>query len=223
MIKKIINFIKGKDNDFEEMCFEESFRILFATDLHNTFTQFRKEWLEERLKETPIDCIITMGDISVNDWKNINHIKELTNSQIAGVLGNHDDFKDLENNNVLPLKNSVTIKGTKIVGFGGSIKYKNANYPLLTDEESVEIANSLPNATIFVTHDRPKIETNDFAHSGLEGISTYINHRCPKYHFYGHTHKRTSEIIKDTKSVGLFRFECWEFNKTGARCLWSLE
>ena len=164
-----------------------------------------------------------MGDIGFNDWKNINNIKELTNSQIAGVLGNHDDFKDLENNNVLPLKNSITIKGIKIVGFGGSIKYKNSNYPLLTDEESVEIANLLPNATIFITHDRPKIETNDFAHSGLEGVSTYIKHRCPKYHFYGHIHKRTSEIINDTKSISLFRFECWEFNKNGARRLWYVE
>jgi Icc-related predicted phosphoesterase len=207
---------------FEEKDFDPSFRILFVADLHNKMNSDKVAELEKKMNDFPVNHIITLGDIGHNDWLLLEELRETFGVQMSGVLGNHDDFGDLVSHGVTPLQNSIEVRGTIIAGFGGSIKYKNVNYPSFTDEESVELANAIPEATIFVTHDRPKVQTNDLAHSGLRGISYYIKNKKPTYHFHGHIHQKSEQIIEQTRSISVCGFECWAFNSRGAIKLWEL-
>jgi len=89
--------------------------------------------------------------------------------------------------------------GIRIAGFGGSHKYKDKNYPLFTQEESKEIAASIKEADILLSHTSPKglYGTDDIAHIGLEGISDYINNNDVKLNIHGHFHEDSYTVMED--------------------------
>ena len=138
------------------------------------------------------------------------------------MLGNHDAYGDLERRGIASLDDGILdICGVIFGGFSGSLKYKNADAPLLTDEESTEKARMLPTVDVFVTHDGPKIETRNEAHAGLLGVCTYIEEKHPKYHFFGHRHERKEEKLKSTTSICEYRLSVYHFSKSGVKLVWS--
>lgn len=218
---------KSKDANEETQCNDDKFpnitgpfNILFVADTHGVLLQ---EDVEPLLcsDKNEIDAIIALGDVFDNEFTILKSTFPLSN--IYGVLGNHNNFDDLERNNVQSLElEIVNINGLTIGGFGGSIKYKDVNMPLLTDEESTERARMLSYVDIFVTHDGPKNKKRDFAHSGLQGISEYIKENSPSYHFFGHKHE--PEVIlhqNGTVSICEYKLSLYSFDKSGCQKIWS--
>ena len=121
-----------------------------------------------------------------------------------GIPGNHDESWDpYEGTHIQNIHGKVIdFKGIKIGGIGGSIRYKDSDNPLLTDEESKEILENMEGCDILLTHDGVKHPEKDFAHSGLAGISEYLEKWDIPYHFYGHFHHPQEEILPNgTKSI----------------------
>lgn len=97
--------------------------------------------------------------------------------------------------------------GLDFVGWSGSIKYKNSDRSMMTDEESIDFAKTLPHADILISHDIPKRDTKDFSHSGLKGISMYLEEHKIALHIHGHIHVQEDVMRENgTRSIGVFPF-----------------
>lgn len=152
--------------------------------------------LEFREEHSDIDAIITLGDLTyfeIRDLESINSVPKL------GVYGNHDARGYMEQLGIINLDSKVyQINGITLVGFEGSIRYKeNPDAIMLTQEESLLKAESLPNADILICHSPPFgiHDQDDLPHNGLNGINRYIEKHSPKHMLHGHTY-----VPKGTKS-----------------------
>ena len=121
----------------------------------------------------------------------------------SGVLGNHDDQGALERCGIYNLDRKVTvINGVSIAGIGGSHRYKNGDYPMLTQKESIDIAEHCPKADILISHDAAfhVMKRLDKAHCGLKGISEYISRNKPKLNICGHYHENILPKIQGLRN-----------------------
>lgn len=114
-----------------------------------------------------------------------------------GVLGNHDGWGLYRMHGIEDV-HGVSVEtpfGFRIAGMQGSIRYKPGDCPMLTDEESSELANRMPGAELFICHDGPKKlhASADKAHAGLLGVSDYIRLQAPQHTLCGHHHIRTEQ------------------------------
>ena len=153
------------------------------------------------LKE-PVDVCLLLGDVS---YQELQYIKDTVKAPIYGVLGNHNEFGDYEKCGIENIHGRVIeINGVRIAGIQGSIRYKKSDLPLYTDEESIEIADSMEPADILISHDSPKYlyGTHNFAHSGLPGITHYCEKHSVPLNIHGHHHKSKEHILDNgTKSI----------------------
>lgn len=94
----------------------------------------------------------------------------------------------------------------------GSNKYKEGNYGMQTQEESLELAEKMEEADILISHDRAYIyDSKDNVHDGLKGITDYIYKNHVPIHIHGHFHEEMEEILKNgTKSIGLYQIKLLE-------------
>jgi Icc-related predicted phosphoesterase len=148
-------------------------------------------------KDVDYDVCLLLGDVYDNDLK---VLLPCIHSNVYGILGNHDGFGTLSRFDVGNLHGGmVEINGVKIAGLQGSIKYKNADMPLYTDEESDDVADILPLADILISHDSPKyvFGTNDFAHSGLTGITKYCEKHNIPLNLHGHHHENKTTFLEN--------------------------
>lgn len=203
---------------------DKSFNVLFVADTHGSLRNHLDE-LEELLENFTLfelQAVIFLGDVSLRDIEILRAYIPDLNEISYGVLGNHDNFGDLEKAGIKNLDGQiVNINGLTFGGFGGSIKYKNSDAPLLTDEESLIKADNLERVDIFITHDGPKNESKDVAHSGLLGITKYIFDKQPKYHFYGHLHKHIVTTERNTTSICEYFLSVYKFSLDGCKKLYK--
>lgn len=215
---------KSHTQDFEEELLNKygncnsnskyNLKILFITDTHNCLP-YDEETLELIKNAKDYDACILLGDHSSNDIEEI--IKVIPKEKIYGVLGNHDGWERYKEYSINDINGKVIeINGIKIAGISGSYKYKDSeNYALYTHEESIEIADKMEKADIFVSHDKPftKKEFGD-AHDGLKGITEYIYKNNISLHIHGHLHEENEIILKNgTKSICLYKAKIIDFNK----------
>ena len=155
------------------------------------------------------DVCLLLGDLSMQD---IAIIKEqVIGIPIYGVLGNHDGFELYDRCGIENIHGKVIeVNGVRIAGMGGSLRYKDSPMPLYTDEESVEIAEGMEAADILISHDSPKYlhSDQDFAHSGLQGITRY----CEKYNvplnIHGHHHDPKKCVLANgTRSICCYKVQ----------------
>lgn len=185
-------------------------KLLIITDLHF--------WSNEEYRITnaltKYDICFLLGDISVDYLK---ELKEIIKTPMYGLNGNHDG----ENVETVGIENlhgkCIEFGGLTFAGFQGSSRYKNGPWCMYTQEESSDICSDMPKADIFLTHDGIlDVNNDDFAHSGLRGISEYIENKRPMLHIHGHIHENREEIIKHgswfmgdkretTKSVAVYK------------------
>ncbi len=186
-------------------------KILFITDTHNCLT-YEKETLDQIKNIKEYDYCILLGDHSADDLYEITHI--IPKEKICGVLGNHDSWEKYKEYSIENIDGKViNINGIRIAGMSGSFKYKNSDqYALYTHEESIEIANNMAEADIFVSHDKPFTEKQyGDAHDGLKGVTQYIYKNHIPLHIHGHLHEEYEEILKNgTKSIGLYKIKLIE-------------
>lgn len=199
--------------------------VLCVADTHGTMASSDRRWLNQIKNEYPIELIVCLGDIYTRDFNIINSV--FPNVRKVGVLGNHDSFEALIDNNITSIHNNiVTVNGISFGGFGGSIKYKNAPMPLLTDEESCRAAESLAakgRVDVFVTHDIAKNNEKDFAHSGLEGIQRFIDTYQPLAHLHGHIHEKEDYYNHQTKTLGIYGFSILNISQHAIEEVWYNE
>lgn len=157
------------------------------------------------------DVCFLLGDIP---QKALSAIKKNVSKPLFGVCGNHDEWNSLTSEGIKDINcKTISIAGYTVAGFGGSNRYKNGDYPMWTQKESVEITKMIPKADILITHDSPyKFFGNDEAHKGLKGISKYISNNKPKLNLCGHYHdKNLCGVYKKCKIQCIYGFNIIEF------------
>lgn len=179
-------------------------KILFLADLHYVNLKDWIDFLNKYKNSNEYDLLITLGDI---DHLLMKSLQENIKKPMGGVLGNHDYFDDLPYFGIKDLNcKAVKFQETTICGLQGSIKYKNSDYPLYTQNESIDMCKKLPHTDIFISHSPPKgiHDRKDFAHNGLMGITNYIKKQKPKYCFHGHIHEDRITNFKKTIIISIY-------------------
>lgn len=181
-------------------------RILVISDLHF----YGKENILNKLiiaNEIGYDFILSLGDNAIED---LSIIKQHTNTNILGVLGNHDDFNTLKQISITNIHGlAVNLNDITIVGFEGSVDYKDGLYPSFNQEECVDEIMSFPKADILISHTGPMSVYRDLpsSHQGFTGIDMYLKCHKPKLHLHGHLHKNEINYLNDnTISICCFEF-----------------
>ena len=102
---------------------------------------------------------------------------------------------------------SVTVNDVTIAGFGGSHRYKNGDYPMLTQKESIDVAALCPHGDILISHDTAyhAMKRLDNAHCGLKGISRYISKHKPRLSVFGHYHENKLLKYKGSDLICVYR------------------
>ena len=176
-------------------------RILAIADTHMTL---QEDELRKIVETKEIDICLLLGDIYGTEVETILRVVP-SSVPICGVLGNHDSWSLHEYYGIPNLHGTVVeTKGVRITGMDGSIRYKNSDVPMYTDQESAEIAKSLPVADLFISHDSPKNihGRSGEAHSGLQGVGDYcVMHSVP-LNLHGHHHRNATIVLPNgTTSV----------------------
>lgn len=175
-------------------------RLLILTDLHT----LREDELE-KIVDLDYDVCFLLGDITV-DY--LCEIKKYVNKKVYGILGNHDNFDNLARAGIENINNKIIdINGIKILGFEGSHRYKKGNFPMLSQEESLELLKNSPKADILVSHDAPYyLYSKNMAHCGLKGISKYLLKNKVPINIHGHHHINSVLKLKNgTTVIGVYR------------------
>ncbi len=201
-----------KHNDVAKNSAEEIMRMMVIADLHS--------WSEqelERICNYEYHCCILLGDIPNQA---LELIRCVSRKPIFGVLGNHDELNQLERCGIINLHGkTIKLNGITIAGFGGSHRYKDGSYAMLTQRESIAAARSLPPADILISHDTAYyiMGRRDKAHCGLKGISRYIAHRKVKLNLCGHYHETVEKRYRGCEIQCIYGGSLIEFNSTTGR------
>lgn len=192
------------------------FYALFITDTHGHMT---KQAFDEFISDIgEVDVIFALGDMSERDQLLLKQY--YIGTPKYALLGNHDYYGQLEETGLSDISGKVTvINGVSFTGIHGSIKYKDTDAPMLTDEESVKIAETLPRCDVLLSHDKAKKTEDVGSHSGLDGITWYLLNQQPAYHFHGHIHENMTENVADVPSIGFCRYAYVRFSKEGCEIL----
>lgn len=180
--------------------------ILCVSDLHH----YTDEELEE-IQSMEYDVCLLLGDIP---QKALKIIKKANGSRpIYGICGNHDDWDSLKRADIEDIHcKMVEVGNIKIAGFGGSHRYKSGDYAMITQEQSIQAAKTIPAADILISHDCPyKMFGKDIAHEGLIGISNYIAKYKPYLNLCGHYHESMQSKFKNCKVECIYRFRIVKF------------
>lgn len=175
-------------------------KILAIADLHD----WNKNELE-LIRDLKYDCCCLLGDIPD---KALEIIKQLVQKPLFGVLGNHDELSTLSRCGITNLDGkSIIINGVTITGLGGSHRYKNGEYPMQTQKESIAAAALCPPGDILISHDTAyhAMKRLDNAHCGLKGISRYILKNKPQLNIYGHYHENKRLKFKRCDLICVYR------------------
>lgn len=98
----------------------------------------------------------------------------------------------------------------------GSFKYKYVDFPLFTQEDSINFLNQFDEVDILISHDKKfdPNKLNDSAHQGLIGITNYIYKKKIPYHIYGHIHEPYHrEMLNKTKEISVFGYGMIDLKK----------
>ncbi len=156
------------------------------------------------------DVCFTLGDI---DYDQLCCIKKSVSVPIYGVGGNHDEIGMLAECGIIDAENAeINIadelgRSYMITGISGSSKYKDGNFCMLTQRQSLTICKKLIDADILISHDCAYGlygDKYDAANCGLKGISKYIKTHNPIACIHGHNHENAVKIHKKTIDICVF-------------------
>ncbi len=159
-------------------------------------TESRSLWdFFEKSKLDGIDLILSCGDLNP---KYLSFLSCFTKAPILYVHGNHDAKYDMD-----PPEGCICIddkiynfNGVRILGLGGSMRYKNGPYQFTQREMNARIRKMRFSIMrnrgfdILLTHS-PAYKLNDgqdLPHMGFEGFIDLMDKYEPKYFCHGHVH-----------------------------------
>ena len=167
-------------------------KILVLADVESKYLwdYFEKEKLEG------IDLILSAGDLKP---QYLSFLASFSKVPILYVHGNHDDCYDTQPPvGCIDIENKIYVyKGVRIMGLGGSIRYKKGKNQYTQKEMNHRIKKMWfsikknKGFDILLTHspaagigDGP-----DEPHKGFEGFNYLLEKYKPKYFIHGHIHK----------------------------------
>ncbi len=175
-------------------------QILVLCDLH-----FLEDGQLNIISTLEYDFCVLLGDIP---WSALQQIKELVTKPIFAVGGNHDT-REMYKQIGIPYLNGkcAEVNGWRIAGVEGSSRYKNTKeLVMLTQEESLAIAEQLPKADILISHDSCFSKYGTAPNKcGLKGIDLYIERNKPILHLHGHHHIYDKYMIGETLCLCCYR------------------
>ena len=189
-------------------------RILCLADEESKlfWDYFRKDYFED------IDLIISCGDLNSSY---LTFIETMTSIPLLYVRGNHDDsYRDKAPEGCVCIEDKiVNINGVKIMGLGGSQRYRAGGRNQYTEKEMLHRYKKLKKKIwfnkgidILVTHAPAKgfHDGDDLCHSGFEVFNHIIKKYEPKYFLHGHVHMNygrnfpREDVIGKTRVINAF-------------------
>lgn len=185
-------------------------KILAITDTHGYIPESF-----QIIKNLNYDVCFLLGDLTQSD---IDVLKPLLHlEKTYGVIGNHNYLNFLQDNDIQDIHGKVIeINGIKFTGWGGSIQYKKSielGFDGFEGIDSHYFASQLPKADVLISHDGPRRDTLNTSHSGITGISEYIQLNNVKFNIHGHLHQNTKNKIGNCIDICIFRAAL--INETG--------
>lgn len=184
-------------------------KLLIITDTHGSIVRWKDQIPSDF---SGYDACLILGDVTGGDIPFINSVIA-PNVKCFGILGNHDEWGAYEGTQIEDVNEKVfTLPcGLRIGAMSGSIRYKNGNWPMLTDEEASEKLKRMDECDILMTHDGRKDPQKDQAHSGLSGILEYLERYRVPLHVYGHKHEPKEECLPNgTRSICFYGITTFE-------------
>ena len=144
-----------------------------------------------------VDLILSAGDLPA---KYLSFLTCFTSAPIVYVPGNHDDryAKEPPEGCLCADGKVVSVKGVRILGLGGSIRYHPDGVHMYTEKEMASRIGSLRRQLraaggfdILLTHApiRGFGDQEDFAHRGFECFGPLLDAWRPAVMVHGHVHK----------------------------------
>lgn len=167
-------------------------RLLVISDLHRSITKEQQALIDTYSSD--VDLIVSLGDTPVETISRVDF----------GVLGNPDPLRGLAPEKDLHLA-VKTVKGYTLTGVQGSIRYKDGNYVMYTQDEARGLA--IPRADILISHDSSSYgrDADDDVHCGLQALTDYIIAYQPLLHLHGHHHESKVYQMGRTLCVSVYK------------------
>lgn len=178
-------------------------RILVLADVPDKMLW---DHLDRRRLEN-LDLVISCGDLSSSY---LSFLTCFTHAPILYIHGNHDTRYEQK-----PPEGCICVdgmlyeyNGIKILGLGGSMRYKPGPHQYSEKEMKKRIMKLMPKLMwrrgfdILVTHApaRGLGDSEDIAHKGFESFVWLLDRFKPKYMLHGHVHKEYShEFVRERK------------------------
>lgn len=171
-----------------------------------------------------IDLIISCGDL---DPRYLSFLVSLYNGPVLYVHGNHDGkYEQIPPDGCICIEDKIYVyKGIRILGLGGSMRYKPGPHQYTEWEMKRRVAKlgfqllRRRGFDILVTH-APAYQLNDgrdLPHQGFRIFRTLLEKYCPKYFLHGHVHlsygrdhKRYDKYL-DTHVINVYERCVFEF------------
>lgn len=170
-----------------------------------------------------IDIIISCGDLKS---EYLRFLATMIKAPLFYIHGNHDNnyrYNPPEGCQCIEDK-IINYNGIRIMGFGGSMKYKNSTF-VYTEKEMKRRINKLKislflnrGIDIVVTHSAPKgiNDENDLCHEGFQCFVDLMDKYSPKYFCHGHVHlnygnKPRIVEYKNTTVINAFNYYIFEY------------
>ena len=142
-----------------------------------------------------IDLIISCGDLDANY---LEFLVTFANVPVLYVHGNHDTKYDRRPpEGCICIDDTIYVhQGIRIMGLGGSMRYRGGNYQYTEREMTARIRKLWfkllihKGVDILVTH-APAFQINDgedIAHQGFQVFRRFLDNYKPKFFLHGHVH-----------------------------------
>ncbi len=166
----------------------------------------------DRSRLEDIDLVISCGDLPA---EYLSFITCFTNAPILYVHGNHDTrYEKHPPEGCICIDDALYLcNGLRIVGLGGSMRYKPGPYQY-TDREMEKRIRRLRyklwrshGCDIVVTHAPPRGigDAEDPAHRGFESFRGFIDKYQPSFFIHGHVHKSYDFRFQRERACGSTR------------------
>ncbi|MCR5107184.1 MAG: metallophosphoesterase family protein [Lachnospiraceae bacterium] len=157
-----------------------------------------------------VDLIISCGDL---DARYLEFLVTMKTVPLLYIPGNHDShYVQKPPEGCIPIDGKIyDFNGVRILGFGGSMKYKPGPYMYTEKEMAKRIRSATPGIVlhkgfdILVTHAPAKGygDMDDLPHNGFQCFESLIDFYQPSYMLHGHVHQSyTASFKRETKHPG---------------------
>ena len=171
-------------------------KILAVSDEENNIL-----W-SEKIKEAAhgVELIISCGDLR-KDY--LEFLLTMINAPLLYVFGNHEEGRP--EGGICIDGRVYEFEGLRILGLGGSMRYRQGKNMYTEDEMTGRFLRILPRVwlkggiDIFVSHApaRGYGDLDDLAHKGFEIFNGILKRYKPKYMLHGHIHRSYGRVQKE--------------------------